>query len=182
MSELNLLTAPAQAPSAPAPERVPALQDLPADQVLAVLRQRRAAALVPTVRAVPGGYRVGSAPRDLVYLVSQPNGHLACSCPDYQHHQGEPEFACKHAIAVELAQRQGRLFLGNNGHDAPASQELTVVHRYLPNEDPVRITHKNTKGYSWELSVAGRDPAAALSLLQDLEQKVRGQYGSNSEE
>ena len=53
----------------------------------------------------------------------------------------------------------------------------------LPNEDPVRIKLiKNTKGYSWELSVTARDPAAALSLLQDLEQKVRGQYGSSSEE
>ena len=84
---------------------------------------------------------------------------------------------------MELAQRQARLCLGGNGHSAPAAQELTVVHRYLPSEDPVRIKLiKNTKGYSWELSVAGRDPAAALSLLQDLEQKVRGQYGSSSEE
>ena len=58
---------------------------------------------------------------------------------------------------------------------------LSVVHRYLPNEDPVRIKLiKNTKGYSWELSVAGRDPEAALALLQDLEQKVRETFGDHN--
>ncbi|MDP7183320.1 MAG: hypothetical protein QGF18_05600, partial [Alphaproteobacteria bacterium] len=39
------------------------------------------------------------------------------------------------------------------------SQGLAVLHRYLPNEDPVRIKlTKNTKGYSREISVAEKEP------------------------
>ena len=185
MSEGTLLTAPAQAASAPVPELAPAPADLPPEQVLGAVRQRQAAALVPTVRAVPGGFRVGAAPRDLVHVVSQPNGRLVCSCEEYQHYQNEPGFTCRHLVAVEQAQRQARLCLGTSGQPAgtPERQELTVVHRYLPSEDPVRITlTKATKGYSWELSVAGRDPATALGLLQDLEQQVRGVFGSTSKE
>ena len=94
MSESNQLTAPAQAASAPAPELAPTPPDLPPDQVLGAVRQRQAAALVPTVRAVPGGFRVGSGTRDLVQVVSQPNGRLVCSCPDYQRFQAEPGYAC----------------------------------------------------------------------------------------
>ena len=185
MSESNQLTAPAQAASAPAPELAPTPPDLPAHQVLDAVRQRQAAALVPTVRAVPGGFRVGSATRNLVHVVSQPNGRLVCSCAEYQHYQSEPGFTCRHLVAAEQAQRQARLCLASSSHGQGTHdrQELTVVHRYLPSEDPVRITlTRTTKGYSWELSVAGRDPATALGLLQDLEQQVRGQFGSSSEE
>ena len=189
MSESTLLAAPAQAASAPAPEQAPeqapAPPDLRPDQVLGMVRQRQAAAWVPTVRAVPGGFRVGTGTRDLVHVVSQPNGRLVCSCEEYQHYQGEPGFTCRHLVAVEQAQRQARLCLGSSGQPAgtPVRQELTVVHRYLPNEDPVRITLiKNATGYAWELSVAGRDPATALGLLQDLEQQVRNQFGSTSKE
>ena len=58
-----------------------------------------------------------------------------------------------------------------------------MVHRYLPNEDPVRINLiKNTKSYYWELSVAGRNPEAALALLQNLEDKVRATFGEPSPE
>lgn len=67
----------------------------PLDELL----QRRALALAPTVRPVPGGFRVSSSCRQIDYLVSQPNGHLVCTCPDYQHHEEEEGFCCKHICA-----------------------------------------------------------------------------------
>lgn len=185
MSEHTQPAAPAQAASAPALELAPAPPDLPPDQVLGMVRQSQAVPLVPTVRAVPGGFRVGATTRDQVHVVSQPNGRLVCSCPGSQRFQAESGYTCKHLLAVEQAQRQARLCLGSGGHGPGTHerQELTVVHRYLPGEEPVRITlTKDASGYSWELSVAGRDPATALGLLQDLEQQVRGQYGSSSQE
>ena len=63
------------------------------------LRQRRAVALAPTVRTVYGGFRVSSSRREVDYLVTQPNGHLVCTCPDYDRHEEEPQFRCKHVRA-----------------------------------------------------------------------------------
>ena len=59
---------------------------------------------------------------------------------------------------------------------------LHIVHRYLANEDPVRVKLiKNTKGYSWEISVAERDPNTALAALRDIEERIRTEYGEPSE-
>jgi len=144
------------------------------------LRRRRAVALVPTVRGVHGGFRVSSSCREIDYLVSQPNGHLVCTCPDFLRHDAESGFACKHVMAVEMAQQQG--LVNGNGHSTPASAvpaDLAVLHRHLSGEDPVRLKLiKNTKGYSWEISVAEKDPETALSAIQDLEQRVKAAFGS----
>ncbi len=147
------------------------------------LRQRRAVALAPTVRTVYGGFRVSSSRREVDYLVTQPNGHMVCTCPDFDHHEEEPQFKCKHVLAVELAQDMG--FLTGKAPAPPASSspaELAVLHRHLAGEDPVRLKLiKNTKGYSWEISVAEKDPQAALSVIQDLEQRVKAAFGSTEE-
>lgn len=152
------------------------------EKPLLTLRRRRAVALAPTVRRVEGGYRVSSSTREISYLVTQPNGHLMCTCADYQRHYDAPEFKCKHVMAIELAKENGRL--SENGHAAPEpvkvlpSNGLSILHRTIPNEESVRIKLiKNTKGYSWELSVADKDPDAALAVLKGLEQKVRDEFG-----
>ena len=148
------------------------------------LRQRRALALAPTVRPVHGGFRVGSSCRQIDYLVSQPNGHRVCTCPDFLHHEEDAEFRCKHILAVELAQEQG--LVNGSGPTSPASApgpDLAVIHRHLSGEDPVRLKLiKNTKGYSWEISVAEVSPDAALARLQELETKVRATFGGVVEE
>ena len=153
------------------------------------LRQQRAAALVPTVRRIAGGFRVSSATRNEDYLVSQPNGHLVCTCPDYQRHFEDLEYQCKHIIATEMATEEGRVPEVSNGlpGSEPAAPALPggvqVLHRYLPNEDPVRVKLiKNTKGYSWEIAVAERDPDTALATLRDIEQRVRHQFGDTPDE
>lgn len=160
------------------------------------LRQQRATALVPTVRRIAGGFRVSSATRNEDYLVSQPNGHLVCTCPDYQRHFEDPEYQCKHILAVDMACEEGHVPEIANGlpGSEPAAPALTlrsfsegglpgslqVLHRYLPNEDPVRVKLiKNTKGYSWEIAVAERDPDTALATLRDLEERVRHQFGED---
>jgi len=59
------------------------------------------------------------------------------------------------------------------------AEEMTVRHLYPPSEDRVRVKLvKNTKGYGWEVTAAGRDPDEALSLLRDVERRVREEYGS----
>ena len=147
------------------------------------LRRRRAVALAPTVRPVYGGFRVSSSTHPIEYLVTQPNGHKVCTCADFVRHEEDPQFKCKHVLAVELALEMG--FVTGNGHTtaAPAAPaDLAVLHRHLAGEDPVRLKLiKNTKGYSWEISVAEKDPQAALSAIQDLEQQVRAAFGSAEE-
>ena len=148
--------------------------------VMHQLRQRRAVALAPTVRTVYGGFRVSSSTRPIEYLVTQPNGHKVCTCADYTRHEETAEFKCKHVLAVELAQEMGFVTGKEPALPTPAAPaDLAVLQRHLAGEDPVRLKLiKNTKGYSWEISVAEKDPAAALSAIQDLEQQVRATYGS----
>ena len=188
MAESKILTLPPQAKSRPAKTNG-------RENPLLAIRRKKAVALVPTVRAVEGGFRVSSSSRELRYLITQPNGHLVCTCPDFWRHEDEPGFRCKHVIAVEMAQGEGHLPEATNGSSngqIPAAtpeptkilpSSLSVLHRYLSGEDPVRLKLiKNTKGYSWEISVAERDPDAALSLLQDLEQKVKDAFGDSQPE
>ena len=121
--------------------------------------------------------------RPIEYLVTQPNGHRVCTCPDFDRHEEEEGFACKHIMAVELAQDMGFLPGKAPAPPAPSSPaELAVLHRHLAGEDPVRLKLiKNTKGYSWEISVAEKDPQAALAAIQDLEQRVRAAFGTAEE-
>jgi len=153
------------------------------------MRQRRAQALIPTVRRVEGGYRVGSATRDTEYLITQPNGKPICTCPDFQRHADQPNYQCKHILAVMAAHKQGRLLRQNNGSTPPgavmpaSAGEMHIIHQYLANEDPVRLKLiKNTKGYSWEIAVADLNPDMALARLRELEQKVRAEFGTTDDE
>ena len=179
MRESTLLVAPSQAPSRPG-----RISDNGVENPLLDLRRRRAVALMPTVRRVEGGFRVSSSTREISYLVTQPNRRLICTCADYQRHQDDPNFQCKHVIAVDMAKKEGRVSESPNGHTSPEpikiypSNGVSVLHRYLPNEDPVRIKLiKNTKGYSWEISVAEVDTEKALAKLVELEAQVKDQFG-----
>ena len=118
-----------------------------------------------------------------------------CTCPDFVHHEAESGFRCKHVLAVEMALEGGLFPEAGNGNGQAQAQattpepikafpsSLSVLHRYLAGEDPVRIKLiKNTQGYSWEISVAERHPNAALSVLQELEQKVKDAFGDRQAE
>ena len=143
------------------------------------IRRRRAGSLVPTVRPVFGGYRVSSSSREVSYLITQPNGHLVCTCADFLRHDDEPEFRCKHTLAVEMAIEQDRL--PNDGSE-PIDSTCPPGSVYVFGDDGVRLkVIKNSKGYSWEISVAEKDPEAALLIARALEQKVRAEYGHKSQ-
>ena len=187
MAESTLLALPAQGPSRLAPSsRV--------DPPLAELRRRRAVALAPTVRAVDGGFRVSSSCREIRYLVTQPNGHRVCTCPDFARHEATAGFRCKHVLAVEMAVNGGLLPQGasRQGHGqapAPIPESAKVFpaarleeHRGQAGEDSVRLKLiKKTRGYSWEISVAERDSETAWSMLQKLEQQMKHALGDAAE-
>ncbi|NKB72487.1 MAG: hypothetical protein GKR89_35875 [Candidatus Latescibacteria bacterium] len=145
------------------------------------LRHRRAVGLVPTVRAVFGGFRVASARHDSDYLVTQPNGHLVCPCRDFTGHQDEPGFKCKHVLAVGLAKKEGRLAKANPsaGPDKSASSNgPSVLSLPLAQESPTQIKlSKTQKGSSWEISVTGQNPEQVLAQLQGLEAKIKDIFG-----
>ena len=151
------------------------------------LRQKRAEALIPTVRKTEGGYRVSASSHDTEYLVTKPNGKPVCTCTDFQRHVDKPEYQCKHILAVIAAHKEGRL-TQNNGSAPPdavmpaPTGQMHIIHQYLSNEDPIRLKLiKNTKGYSWEISVAEPDPETALATLRDVEARVRTEFGEPSE-
>jgi len=57
--------------------------------------------------------------------------------------------------------------------------EFTVTHIYPPTDDRVRVKlTKNSKGYGFEISVAGKTGDEALSILRDVEEKIRTEYGN----
>ena len=138
-------------------------------------RRRRAIPLVPTVRRVEGGFRVGSAHRDMCYLVTEVDGQATCTCPDFLLHEEEVDFQCKHVLAVEMAQRQSAIPSAAPDEGVGA---MSSLHRYWPCEEPVRIhLTKNTRGYSWEIFVAERDSASALKALVQLEERMKKTFG-----
>ena len=56
--------------------------------------------------------------------------------------------------------------------------EMTIHHLYPPAEDRVRIKLvKNTKGYGWEITAAGKDGDEALNLLREVERRVKEEFG-----
>ena len=145
------------------------------------LRRHRAVALVPTVHPIAGGYRVASSCKNIEYLVTQPNGHRVCTCPDYQRHEREPGFKCKHVWAVEIGLEDGALSAvakESNPSPAAGSASLTLVPQPSGQEEPVRLKLiKNTKGYSWEISVADQSGEQALAQVKALEAQVRATFG-----
>ena len=150
---------------------------VPADEAISPmmqLRQRRAVVLAPTVRAVRGGFRVASGRRDSEYLVSRPFGPWLCTCADFQKHEAEAGFRCKHAIAVEMALAEGWL----DDNDLVSAGMASALPRPQA-EDAVRLKlTKNTKGYSWELSVSDENGPAALAAVKELEAQVRAEFGN----
>jgi len=60
--------------------------------------------------------------------------------------------------------------------------ELVVKHVYPPLDDQVRLKlTKNSKGYGWEISVAGQNCDDTLASLREIEQKVREEFGMEEE-
>ena len=67
------------------------------------MRQERATRETFVIAHAKEGYRV-YAPTNpkQVYLVSGEDD-LQCTCPDFEKHADDPEWQCKHVLAVRLA-------------------------------------------------------------------------------
>lgn len=62
------------------------------------------------------------------------------------------------------------------------ADEMVVKHIYPPPDDQVRIKlTRNSKGYGWEISVAGKDGDEALAKLWDVEQQLKAEYRGEEE-
>lgn len=67
-------------------------------------RQERAATEPLVIQRVEEGFRVYAATEPKTrYLVSGPSEALCCTCPDFQFHEGDPDWQCKHIVAVAPA-------------------------------------------------------------------------------
>jgi hypothetical protein len=122
---------------------------------------------------------VASSCKPIEYLVTQPNGHRVCTCPDYQRHEREPGFKCKHVLAVDMGLDQGTVLVMEkevNGSNVQSS--LAVGGSSSGQEAPVRLKLiKNTRGYSWEISVADQSGEQALAQVTALEAQVKAMFG-----
>jgi len=65
-------------------------------------RRERAGHEPLVIARIEGGFRVHS-PRSPgnVYVVSEGEGGLVCSCPDFRFNERDPDWRCKHVLAVE---------------------------------------------------------------------------------
>jgi len=87
------------------------------------LERRRERAQTETwiIAKTDDGFRVYSplAPANQ-WLVSQSDAGITCTCPDYQHHANDPEWQCKHMIAVQ--NHLNGTNQGSGGDAAPAAE------------------------------------------------------------
>jgi hypothetical protein len=55
---------------------------------------------------------------------------------------------------------------------------METVHAYGNSLEPIRVkVEKNTKGYNWEISVAGDDLDVIFGKLNDAESRLQQKYG-----
>ena len=86
------------------------------------IRQERAQTETYIVAKTDEGFRVCSPLAPANQFVVRPDGDiLRCTCPDYQHHADDPEWRCKHILAVENYQAmQNHRGSGNGSAGDPA--------------------------------------------------------------
>ena len=88
-------------------------------------RQERAQTETFIVAKTDEGFRICSPLAPANQFVVRPDGDiLRCTCPDYQHHADDPEWRCKHILAVENYQAmQNHRASGNGSAGEPAPAE-----------------------------------------------------------
>ena len=103
-------------------------------------RQERVQSETFIVAKTDEGFRVCSPLAPANQFVVRPDGDiLRCTCPDYQHHAGDPEWRCKHILAVEQYHAmQNHHDDGNGSAGTPASAGSPV-----PSEPPKAKKSRN---------------------------------------
>ena len=79
-----------------------------------------------TIYKCDEGYKVPSE-RDSseFYVITKSNGRIRCNCPDFQRHQSEQGFRCKHIQAAVISFRSGRVVI----EKSPTAQILEYPFR-----------------------------------------------------
>lgn len=159
-------------------------------------RQSRARAETFVISRTEEGLRVYSptAPAKS-YLVTGNPDEPACTCPDFQHHQEDPEWRCKHILAVLNQRKQGAATAAEgNGEEAtsPPPQKTSPTPRKRrsaqPTSDTTQMTLKRSvspDGRIDSLSIEFTRPVAELlvepvedqaRLLLNLQDRIAGEF------
>ncbi len=95
-------------------------------------REERAITETLVIREIEGGFRVFAARNpQKIYLVSGKADAPTCSCPDFQHHRDDPDWRCKHILAVFNRRSNGRAGNGTQPSRSPADDPSIVGSRML---------------------------------------------------
>lgn len=80
----------------------------------------KAETLMDLVEKIGGGYLVRSAKNaDIAYKVTRPNGHVICTCKDFETNQEDKTYECKHILAVKMAVKNGKVVMKDPTRDIP---------------------------------------------------------------
>jgi len=143
-------------------------------------RQERAGNGTLVVSQVDDGYRVYSVSHPShLYLVRQEGERWTCTCPDFEYHQADTTWRCKHILAVApwREQQTPQPYEPGNGHTEamPVSPE--------PSEQAAlskRRNHKHTNGFAQMLikrsvSPDGRIDSVSVEFSMPVSETANGE-------
>ena len=120
-------------------------------------RVERAEKEVFVITATDGGWRVRSVRNpSQSYQVKESQNGLVCNCPDFQSHASDPNWSCKHVLAVE---RQ-------NGTDFPPEEEPVETEQKSESADAGQMVIKRS------LSPDGRIDSISIEISIPLAETV----------
>ncbi len=130
-------------------------------------REERAISETLVIREIDGGFRIFAARNPhKTYRVNGDADSPACSCPDFQHHRDDPEWRCKHILAVFNLKGNGD---AGNGAHTDSTQEAN------PASSDSRMLIKRS------VSPDGRIDSLSVELSQPMDadspERVRAQAG-----
>ena len=130
-------------------------------------RQERAVSEPLVIQEIAEGFRVYAAgePRNR-YIVSGPPSVPECTCPDFQFHRSDPDWQCKHILAV-LNTFSDIEVIAQNG-DAHAAEERQAIQEESGATKPSASTargHQNGNGISQLLLKRSVSPDGRIDSL-----------------
>ncbi len=118
-------------------------------------REERATSETLVIREIEDGFRVFAArnPQKTYIVGGEPNTP-SCSCPDFQHHRDDPEWRCKHILAVFNRSSNGKTSKG---------EQTAPTNRVTPSPSGSRMLIKRS------VSPDGRIDALSVELSQPID-------------
>jgi SWIM zinc finger len=143
-------------------------------------RQERAGNGALVVSRVEDGYRVYSVSHPShLYLVRQEGERWTCTCPDFEYHQGDTTWRCKHILAVAPWKEQQT----PQPYEPSTGQAEAIPVSPEPNEQaalPKKHTQKHTNGFAQMLikrsvSPDGRIDSVSVEFSMTVAETANGE-------